>query len=238
MNESGRSVSALMRFFKVEPAQLLVVHDDLDFHRCVNEEGRRNGGTTDSDIGPRSTQGLLRCESGIAIRRHGPRRRLRDDKARRVEQDASPRLREQHRTHANLATTAAAERWRGCTPRATKRSAGRARSARSQKDRKQSLHAGIVGSPTSASHPLHQSPGGHRRREYLCTIEPKWGGEVPDRPEEASRMKAAQGDPARGIRQIAAWSPELQGEGLGTVLANIRETHAIANVVRASRRNV
>jgi PTH1 family peptidyl-tRNA hydrolase len=30
MNESGRSVSAVMRFFKVEPAQLLVVHDELD----------------------------------------------------------------------------------------------------------------------------------------------------------------------------------------------------------------
>src|SRR3954466_15013189 len=30
MNESGRSVSSLMRFFKIEPAQLLVVHDELD----------------------------------------------------------------------------------------------------------------------------------------------------------------------------------------------------------------
>ena len=30
MNESGRSVSALMRFFKIEPESLLVVHDELD----------------------------------------------------------------------------------------------------------------------------------------------------------------------------------------------------------------
>ena len=30
MNESGRSVGALMRFFRIEPAQLLVVHDELD----------------------------------------------------------------------------------------------------------------------------------------------------------------------------------------------------------------
>ncbi len=30
MNESGRSVSSVMRFYKVEPAQLLVVHDELD----------------------------------------------------------------------------------------------------------------------------------------------------------------------------------------------------------------
>jgi peptidyl-tRNA hydrolase, PTH1 family len=30
MNESGRSVGAFMRFFRIEPAQLLVVHDELD----------------------------------------------------------------------------------------------------------------------------------------------------------------------------------------------------------------
>ena len=30
MNESGRSVSALLRFFKIEPAAMLVVHDELD----------------------------------------------------------------------------------------------------------------------------------------------------------------------------------------------------------------
>jgi len=30
MNESGRSVSALLRFYRIEPAQMLVVHDELD----------------------------------------------------------------------------------------------------------------------------------------------------------------------------------------------------------------
>lgn len=30
MNESGRSVSGLLRFYKVDPAKLLVVHDELD----------------------------------------------------------------------------------------------------------------------------------------------------------------------------------------------------------------
>src|SRR5690606_15108313 len=30
MNESGRSVSAWLRFFRVEPAAMLVVHDELD----------------------------------------------------------------------------------------------------------------------------------------------------------------------------------------------------------------
>ena len=41
MNESGRSVGAATRFFKVEPEQLLVVHDDvdLDFGRFQAREG-------------------------------------------------------------------------------------------------------------------------------------------------------------------------------------------------------
>jgi PTH1 family peptidyl-tRNA hydrolase len=30
MNESGRSIAAAARFFKVDPAELLVVHDDVD----------------------------------------------------------------------------------------------------------------------------------------------------------------------------------------------------------------
>ncbi len=32
MNRSGFSVAALARFFKIEPAQILVVHDELDLH--------------------------------------------------------------------------------------------------------------------------------------------------------------------------------------------------------------
>jgi PTH1 family peptidyl-tRNA hydrolase len=35
MNESGRSIAAAVRFFKVAPGELLVVHDDVDL-----EEGR------------------------------------------------------------------------------------------------------------------------------------------------------------------------------------------------------
>lgn len=30
MNESGRSVGAFMRFYRIEPAELLVIHDELD----------------------------------------------------------------------------------------------------------------------------------------------------------------------------------------------------------------
>ena len=44
MNESGRSVSALMRFFKIEPPELLVVHDELDLAPGVVKL-KRGGGT-------------------------------------------------------------------------------------------------------------------------------------------------------------------------------------------------
>jgi PTH1 family peptidyl-tRNA hydrolase len=43
MNDSGRSVGAAARFYKVEPEQLLVVHDDVDLeHGRV--QARRGGG--------------------------------------------------------------------------------------------------------------------------------------------------------------------------------------------------
>ena len=44
MNESGRSVSAVMRFYKIEPAELLVVHDELDLAPGVVKL-KRGGGT-------------------------------------------------------------------------------------------------------------------------------------------------------------------------------------------------
>ena len=46
MNESGRSVGAAARFFKVEPSQLLVVHDDVDLEpgRLQARRGRRARG--------------------------------------------------------------------------------------------------------------------------------------------------------------------------------------------------
>ena len=44
MNESGRSVSAILRFFKIEPSQMLVVHDELDLEPGVVKL-KRGGGT-------------------------------------------------------------------------------------------------------------------------------------------------------------------------------------------------
>jgi PTH1 family peptidyl-tRNA hydrolase len=69
MNESGRSVAAAVRFFKVEPESLLVVHDDVDL-----EPGRlqaRRGGGLAGHNGLRSlaqelgTQEFLRLRIGV-----------------------------------------------------------------------------------------------------------------------------------------------------------------------------
>ena len=69
MNESGRSVGAAARFFKVAPAQVLVVHDDVDL-----EPGRlqaRAGGGLAGHNGLRSlaqhlgSQDFLRLRVGV-----------------------------------------------------------------------------------------------------------------------------------------------------------------------------
>ena len=69
MNESGRSVSAAARFFKVPAESILVVHDDVDL-----EPGRlqaRRGGGLAGHNGLRSlaqelgTQGFLRLRIGV-----------------------------------------------------------------------------------------------------------------------------------------------------------------------------
>src|SRR6476619_2077410 len=69
MNDSGRSVGAAVRFFKVEPEQVLVVHDDVDL-----ESGRlqaRAGGGLAGHNGLRSlaqhlgSQDFLRLRIGI-----------------------------------------------------------------------------------------------------------------------------------------------------------------------------
>jgi PTH1 family peptidyl-tRNA hydrolase len=69
MNESGRSIGAAARFFKVTPTALLVVHDDVDL-----DEGRlqvRAGGGLAGHNGLRSiaqalgTQDFLRLRIGV-----------------------------------------------------------------------------------------------------------------------------------------------------------------------------
>jgi PTH1 family peptidyl-tRNA hydrolase len=82
MNESGRSVAAAMRFFKVEPDSLLVVHDDVDL-----EAGRlqaRQGGGLAGHNGLRSlaqqlgTQDFLRLRIGVGRPGRGDPRSVSD----------------------------------------------------------------------------------------------------------------------------------------------------------------
>jgi PTH1 family peptidyl-tRNA hydrolase len=82
MNESGRSLAAAARFFKVEPTTVLVVHDDVDL-----EAGRlqaRAGGGLAGHNGLRSiaralgTQDFLRLRIGVGRPGRGDRRSVSD----------------------------------------------------------------------------------------------------------------------------------------------------------------
>jgi len=82
MNESGRSVGAAVRFYKVPPERALVVHDDADL-----EEGRlqaRLGGGLAGHNGLRSiaqhlgTNDFLRLRIGVGRPERGDRRPVAD----------------------------------------------------------------------------------------------------------------------------------------------------------------
>jgi PTH1 family peptidyl-tRNA hydrolase len=82
MNESGRSVGAAARFYKVEPEQLLVAHDDVDL-----EPGRlqvRQGGGLAGHNGLRSlaqhlgSQEFQRLRIGVGRPGRGDRRPVAD----------------------------------------------------------------------------------------------------------------------------------------------------------------
>lgn len=82
MNESGRSVGAAVRFFKVQPEGVLVVHDEVDL-----EPGRlqlRAGGGLAGHNGLRSvaqhlgTQEFLRLRVGVGRPERGDRRPVAD----------------------------------------------------------------------------------------------------------------------------------------------------------------
>jgi len=82
MNESGRSIGAAVRFFKVDPGSLLVVHDDVDL-----DEGRlqaRLGGGLAGHNGLRSitqalgSQDFLRLRIGVGRPGRGDRRSVAD----------------------------------------------------------------------------------------------------------------------------------------------------------------
>jgi PTH1 family peptidyl-tRNA hydrolase len=82
MNESGRSIGAALRFYKLPPEALLVVHDDVDL-----DEGRlqaRRGGGLAGHNGLRSiaqtlgSQDFLRLRIGVGRPGRGDRRSVAD----------------------------------------------------------------------------------------------------------------------------------------------------------------
>jgi peptidyl-tRNA hydrolase, PTH1 family len=82
MNESGRSVAAAARFFKVSPGRLLVVHDEGDLD--VGRIQARAGGGLAGHNGLRSiaqalgTQDFLRLRIGVGRPGRGDRRSVSD----------------------------------------------------------------------------------------------------------------------------------------------------------------
>jgi peptidyl-tRNA hydrolase, PTH1 family len=91
MNESGRSVGAAVRFFKVDPESLLVVHDEVDL-----DPGRlqvRAGGGLAGHNGLRSiaqalgSQDFLRLRVGVGRPARGDRRPVADFVLSRFEAD-------------------------------------------------------------------------------------------------------------------------------------------------------
>jgi peptidyl-tRNA hydrolase, PTH1 family len=82
MNESGRSIMPAARFFKLEPEQLLVVHDDVDLEPARLQV--RLGGGLAGHNGLRSiaqlagTQDFLRLRIGVGRPGRGDRRPVAD----------------------------------------------------------------------------------------------------------------------------------------------------------------
>jgi PTH1 family peptidyl-tRNA hydrolase len=82
MNESGRSVGAAARYFKVDPAALLVAHDDVDLE--IGRVQVRLGGGLAGHNGLRSisqelgTQDFLRLRIGVGRPSRGDPRNVAD----------------------------------------------------------------------------------------------------------------------------------------------------------------
>jgi PTH1 family peptidyl-tRNA hydrolase len=82
MNESGRSLAAAVRFFKVDPGAVLVVHDDVDLE--PERLQARLGGGLAGHNGLRSiaqalgTQDFLRLRIGVGRPGRGDRRPVAD----------------------------------------------------------------------------------------------------------------------------------------------------------------
>src|SRR5437016_10223600 len=82
MNESGRAVSAAVRFYKLEPGEVLVIHDegDFDLGRLELKVGGGLGGHNGlrSIVQHLKTQDFLRLRHGVGRPERGHPRQLAD----------------------------------------------------------------------------------------------------------------------------------------------------------------
>jgi PTH1 family peptidyl-tRNA hydrolase len=76
MNESGEAVASVQRFYRVDPAHVIVVHDDvdLDVGRVRIRSGGRGGGNrgVESLIATLGDPGFLRVKVGVGRPTAGP----------------------------------------------------------------------------------------------------------------------------------------------------------------------
>ena len=103
MNESGREVARKVRFYKCDPRDLLVVHDELDLPfgetRLQFDRGTAGHNGVESVTGELGTSEYWRLRVGIGPRGEVPGERFvlqdfTDDENERIEKELLPRAKE------------------------------------------------------------------------------------------------------------------------------------------------